>query len=206
MREQLSISPRMFLRESLQRCKLPDCHGACCAYGVWVDLQEKEVIDEFGEIILSCMDPTEYKLRDWFLSDIEDDSYTHRGRVMHTRLVDRIMPFKRTTCIFLRTDHKCALQVASEKLGRHPWFLKPFYCVLHPLDLNDNSQITLDQTNILLEEEKSCLRFSEKLNAPIEIFEDELRYLLGDQVFQKGLLAAKTGWRSETDQEKEERI
>jgi hypothetical protein len=106
----------------------------------------------------------------------------------------------------LRTDHKCALQVASEKSGRHPWFLKPFYCVLHPLDLNDNSEITLDQTKILLEEEKSCLRYSEKLNAPIEIFEDELRYLLGDQSFQEGLLAARTSWKSKTDQEKEERI
>ncbi len=206
MQDQLSISPRMFLRDTLQRCKLPDCHGACCAYGVWVDLQEKEAIEEYGEIIQFYMDPTEFELRDWFLSDIEDDSYTNSGRVIHTRLVERNIPFKRTTCIFLRTDHKCALQVASEKSGRHPWFLKPFYCVLHPLDLNDNSEITLDQKKILLEEEKSCLRYSEKLNAPIEIFEDELRYLLGDQSFQEGLLAARTSWKSKTDQEKEERI
>jgi len=206
MPDQLSISPRMFLREPLQRCELQNCHGACCAYGVWVDLREKEIIYEYGESIQSCMDTSEYKQEDWFLGEIENDSYTISGKVIHTRLVDRTMPFERKTCIFLRTDHKCALQVASEKLGRHPWFLKPFYCVLHPLDLNENEQITLDQTKILLEEEKSCLRYSEKLHAPIEIFEEELRYLLGGQKFQEGLTAAKTIWKSKTEQEKETRI
>lgn len=196
----------MFLRETLQRCKLQECHGACCAFGVWVDLQEKKNFEDHKELIQSCMDTSEYEPGDWFLDEIENDSYTISGRVIHTRLVNRTSPFQRKTCIFLRSDHKCALQVASEKLGEHHWFLKPFYCVLHPLDLNDNEQITLDDTKILLEEEKSCLRYSENLNAPIEIFEKELRYLLGDQKYQEGLLAAKTGWRSETDQEKEERI
>lgn len=203
MQYQLSISPRMFLRETLQRCELHECRGACCAYGVWVDLQEKKVFEEHRELIQSCMDISEYEPGDWFFGEIENDSFTISGRVIHTRLVNRTNPFQRKTCIFLRTDHKCALQVASGKLGKHHWFLKPFYCVLHPLDLNDNEQITLDQTNILLEEEKSCLRYSEYLNAPIEIFEEELRFLLGDQKFQEGLIAAKKSWDSRTDHEVE---
>ncbi len=191
----------MFVRETLQRCKLDDCHGACCTYGVWVDLQEKKNIEEHKELIQSCMDITEHKAGDWFVGEIEHDSYTISGSVIHTRLANRISPFPRKTCIFLRIDHKCALQVASEKLEQHHWFLKPFYCILHPLDLNDNDQITLDETNILLNEEKSCLRYSENLSAPIEIFEEELRYLLGDQKFQDSLLIAKNSWQSKPDQD-----
>jgi hypothetical protein len=203
MPETLTISPRMFIPEKLQRCKLHECHGACCAFGVWIDLLEKQNIDENAELVQSCMDPTKYDRGDWFLGEIEMDSFTLSGKVIHTRLVRRNRPFKRQTCIFLRTDHKCALQVASEKLGRHPWFLKPFYCVLHPIDLNDNGQVTLDHTKILLEEEKSCLRYSEQLNAPIDIFEDELRYLLGDSTFQDSLRLAQQNWKSKSDQEKE---
>jgi hypothetical protein len=190
MNESLTISPRMFIPETLQRCQLSECHGACCAFGVWIDLQEKEKINEFADIVQSCMDPTNYDQGNWFLGEIEVDSFTLSGKVIHSRLVTRNLPFKRKTCIFLRTDHKCALQVASEKLGRHPWFLKPFYCVLHPLDLNDNGQITLDDTKFLLEEVRSCLRYSERLNAPIEIFEEELRFLLGDSKYLDSLRLA----------------
>lgn len=203
MPETLTISPRMFIPEKLQRCKLHECHGACCAFGVWIDLLEKQKIDENAELVQSCMDPTKYVRGDWFLGEIEMDSFTLSGKVIHTRIVNRNRPFKRQTCIFLRMDHKCALQVASEKSGRHPWFLKPFYCVLHPIDLNDNGQVTLDHTKILLEEEKSCLRYSEHLNAPIEIFEDELRYLLGDSTYQDSLRLAQQNWKSKSDQEKE---
>jgi hypothetical protein len=203
MPEPLTISPRMFIPETLQRCKLHECHGKCCAFGVWIDLQEKDRINEFAEIVQSCMDPTKFDQGDWFLSEIEMDSFTLSGRVIHTRLVSRKQPFKRKTCIFLRSDHKCALQVASEKLGRHPWFLKPFYCVLHPLDLNDNGQITLDQTKILLEEERSCLRYSEKVNSPIEIFEEELRFLLGDSTYLGSLSLAKHTWQLKTEQKEE---
>lgn len=199
----LTLSPRMFTPEKLQRCKLHECHGACCAYGVWIDLLEKEKIDGYAELVQSCMDPTVYDLGDWFLSEIEMDPYTLSEKVIHTRLVNRNRPFKRKTCIFLRTDHKCALQVASEMLGRHPWFLKPFYCVLHPLDLNETGQITLDHTKIIQEEEKSCLRISERLNSPIEIFEDELRFLLGDTTYLDSLKLARQFWQLKSNQEKE---
>lgn len=203
MPESLTISPRMHIPETLQRCKLHECQGACCAFGVWIDLLEKERIIEFAEIVQSCMDPINYNLGDWFLGEIEMDSFTLSGKVIHTRLVSRNLPFKRDTCIFLRTDHKCALQVASERLGKHPWYLKPFYCVLHPLDLNDNGQVTLDHTKLILQEEKSCLRYSEKLNTPIEIFEDELRFLLGDSKYLDSLHFAKQNWQLKSNQEKE---
>ncbi len=184
MAETLNISKRLFEQEPMVRCKLDSCFGACCSYGVWIDLAEKEILKVNYTVVESCMDSDSGSFDDWFEAEIEDDSYTRTGKVIHTKLISRTKPFKRTTCIFLRQDHKCALQVASEKLGKHHWYLKPFYCVLHPLDIDENDQISLDDTQKILDEEKSCLRYSEEMNFPLRIFEEELRYLLGDQKYR----------------------
>ena len=191
MTETLNISNRLFKREPMVRCELDSCFGACCAYGVWIDLAEKEKIKENLLVVQSCMDAAPGCFDDWFEAEIEEDSYTPTGKVVHSKVVSRSEPFKRTTCIFLRLDHKCALQVASEKLGNHHWYLKPFYCVLHPLDIDDSDQISLDETKKILSEEKSCLRVSGELNLPLFIFEEELRYLLGDQKFLNAVEEAK---------------
>ena len=82
-----------------------------------------------------------------------------------------------TACIFLRQDAKCVLQVASEALGQHPWQLKPFYCILHPLDLDEEGRITLDKTEELMGEEASCLRPARGKMELKVIFEEELEYL-----------------------------
>lgn len=200
MAELLNISKRLFEREPMVRCKLNTCFGTCCSYGVWVDLAEKEKIKENFSVIQSYMDSDAGSIEDWFETDIEDDSFTETGKVIHTKIVSRSQPFQRTTCIFVRKDHKCALQVASEQLGKHHWYLKPFYCVLHPLDIDENDQISLDETQQLLSEEKSCLRVSEDLNSPLLIFEEELRYLLGDHKFLNALDQAKQIWNLKTNQ------
>lgn len=198
MSMQLSISKRLFKKELLARCKLHDCFGACCNYGVWLDVGEKEKIRKYSEVVHSCMDPNSGSFVDWFEDETEDDSYTFSGKVIHSKIVNREKPFTRETCVFLRSDHKCALQVASEKIGEHPWFLKPFYCVLHPLDIDDNDQISLDETNILINEEKSCLRSSKEPQTPLLIFEDEIRYLLGDQVFENAHQQAEKLWKKKS--------
>lgn len=201
MIKSLSISKRLFLLEPLQRCKLKDCFGACCEYGVWIDLKEKERILDHSNVIVTCMDEEHKNPEIWFDDEMEDDSYTESGWVVHSRLVWKKQPFKRKTCIFLRSDHKCALQVASEKLKKHHWFLKPFYCILHPLELNEFDQISLDDTQVLMEEARSCLRKSQQLTAPIIIFEEELRYLLGNQIFENGLSLAQDLWKLKTNKE-----
>lgn len=191
----------MYAKETLKRCTLMGCNGVCCTYGVWIDLSEKERIFDNYEVVLSCMDPDFDNFEEWFDAWVEDDPYTSSNKVVHSKVVTRKKPFLRNTCIFQRTDHKCALQVASRKIGKHPWYLKPFYCVLHPMDINDDGEITLDETDIILEENKSCLRFSQDHQLPIEIFEEELRYLLGDLVYFEHLRIAQKLLTSEPDQE-----
>jgi hypothetical protein len=84
-----------------------------------------------------------------------------------------------TACIFMREDYECALQTAGVKAGFHPWRFKPFYCILHPLDLDEHGRITLDETHLLLAEPASCLRPAEKPIPLKETFSEELNYLLG---------------------------
>jgi hypothetical protein len=84
-----------------------------------------------------------------------------------------------TSCIFLRRDQKCALQVAAEENGEHPWRFKPFYCILHPLDLDEDSRITLDEIELMLDEPTSCLQYSRQEIPLQETFKNELDYLLG---------------------------
>ena len=118
----------------------------------------------------------------------EADAFTPSGEVVHTRVLSSPDHYGVTACVFLRRDHKCALQVAGERAGFHPWRFKPFYCVLHPLDLDDDGRITLDETVALLEEPASCLRASEQAVSLLEIFAQELRYLMGDEEYQRALL------------------
>jgi hypothetical protein len=63
-------------------------------------------------------------------------------------------------------------------MGRHPWSLKPFYCILHPLDLDEEGKITLDKTELLVKEQGSCLRPVDEPISLIETFQEELEYFL----------------------------
>jgi len=196
-----TIAKRMFHKEKLKRCILHKCHGVCCTYGVWIDLEEKQRILENFKVVQSCMDQKFLDFDDWFVGQVENDPYTESGVVIHSKLIERDIPFSRKTCVFLRPDHKCALQVASKIIGKHPWYLKPFYCILHPMDINQDGEITLDETKIIKEEPKSCLRVSDIYSAPIEIFEEELRYLLGDSRYLEYLSQAQKIWISKSNEE-----
>ncbi|GAP20874.1 DUF3109 family protein [Leptolinea tardivitalis] len=186
--KKLEINPRMLEAELMTRCKLHTCHAACCIYGVWIDSQEVREILENVSIIQPEM-PTKWRQPETWFDDREDtDEFSPSGKVFHSRVVDAPRHYGGTACVFLRSDHKCALQTASQKDGRHPWALKPFYCVLHPLDLDEKGRITLDDAGLLLDEPGSCLRPSPEKIPLLVTFEPELRYFLGDQEYEKLLL------------------
>jgi hypothetical protein len=172
-------SPRLFDSESMQRCHLHQCRAACCLYGVWLDEKEAEYILAHATEIIPFMPAESKNPETWLDGRAEDDPHSESGHVVHSTVVTRASHYGGTACIFLRSDHKCALQVASATQGKHPWHFKPFYCVLHPLDLDKEGRITLDETPLLLEEEGSCLRTTKEKIPLLLTFEPELRYLLG---------------------------
>lgn len=174
----------------LRRCTLGDCHAACCLYGVWVDRLEAQAILENAPVIAAHMPPENRDPADWFDGREEPDENAISGWTLHSTVLPDDAHYGGTACIFLRADHLCALQVAADAVGKPSWQWKPFYCILHPLDLDEQGRITVDETALLREEEGSCLRAAPQPIALLETFAEELRYLLGEPAYQR-LLAAQ---------------
>jgi hypothetical protein len=177
----LHINPRLLKSEPLRRCQLEECQAACCLHGAWVDLVEIEDILTHAGQIAPHMPPGAEHPQGWFDERQEKDEFAISGKVGHTRVLPDDGHYGGTACIFLRPDYKCALQVAADQEGLQPWRFKPFYCILHPLDLDDNGDITLDETELLSLEPGSCLRRAQKPAPLIKTFANELRYLLGEK-------------------------
>lgn len=181
----LNINPRLLENESLRRCTLSECRGACCLYGVWVDLKEAEDILQHQELILPEMPEGSKEPAEWFTGEQDEDGFSPSKRVIHSAVIEQPAHYGGTACIFWRADARCALQVAAQKAGLHPWRFKPFYCILHPLDLDDEGRITLDDAQPLSEEPGSCLRPANSPRPLVDTFEEELRYFLGDRRYER---------------------
>lgn len=177
------VNPRMLESEPLQRCKLGDCRGACCVFGVWVDKREVKDILQHAHLILPYMPANTQVPAEWFAGVEDDDERSPSGKVIHTAVENRPDHYGRTACIFCLEDGKCALQVAAVGNGLHRWRFKPFYCILHPLDLDGEGRITLDEVDEMVNEEGSCVRSAPSEIPLISTFEPELRYLLGEKGF-----------------------
>ena len=185
------LNPRMFAAERMERCKLQQCRAACCLYGVWMDTLEADRLLAHVDVIAPHMPET---LRDpvvWFDGRREADVNSRSGEVVHSNVLPDAAHYGGTACVFLRADYKCALQVAADASGLDPWHFKPFYCILHPLDLDEQGRITVDEAALLLEEEGSCLRPSAEPVLLAETFEPELRYFLGEEAYAQLLAQLK---------------
>jgi len=169
----------------MRRCRLEECRAACCLHGVWIDTAEWQDIQDHAELIIPQMPPGWNNPEFWIDDRQEDDPFSNSGQVVHSRVLPDPTHYGGTACVFLRDDFKCALQVAGDANRLHPWRFKPFYCVLHPLDLDEQGRITLDAAGLLLDEPGSCLRQAEMEIPLIETFESELRYFLGDEKYSR---------------------
>ncbi|MDH5607344.1 MAG: hypothetical protein OEY93_10695 [Anaerolineae bacterium] len=175
------ITTRLNDAENMRRCRLDVCQAACCYDGVWVDVEKAKLIRQNADLIIPFMPAGQNRGDVWFLNEREGDPHLPGGEVIHTAVLPNDEHPFGASCIFLREDHKCALQTAGEAAGLHPWHFKPFYCILHPLDLDDDGRITLDKTSLLLEDPRSCLRPTQQ-QAPLrELFAEELAHLAQGQ-------------------------
>ena len=174
------VNPRMLKSEPLQRCCLEDCKGACCVFGVWVDLKEVTDILRNAELIKPHLPESRQNSGEWFAAVEDNDKQSPSGKVIHTAIENVAAHYGGTACVFCREDAKCALQVAAVANGLHPWRFKPYYCILHPLDIDKQGRITLDKTSEMVNTPGSCVVPADHPIPLIQTFESELRYLLGD--------------------------
>lgn len=175
------LNPRLNNLEHLERCKLNNCRAACCFDGVWVDKISVDRILENADLISPFLNSENQDPSLWFDERIENDEYSLSGQVIHSTVIPDKSHYMGTACIFLRTDYKCALQVATTELEIHPWKFKPFYCILHPLIIDSDGKITIDTTESLANETGSCLRPSPNEYSLLDVFSEELKYLLGEK-------------------------
>ena len=178
-------NPRILRSEPMRRCTLGECRAACCLYGVWIDRIEAREIRANSALIAEHMEAGNRDPGDWFDGREEPDEHAVSGWTMHSNVLPDPDHYGETACIFLRKDHLCALQVTAQANGMHPWRFKPFYCILHPLDLDEEGRITLDETDLMLAEPGSCLRPAGHPIPLLETFEPELRYLLGETAYRR---------------------
>lgn len=177
----LRLHPRLDESEPIRRCGWPACQAACCVYGTWVDLDEAQDILDHAELIQPHLPRTRRDPSQWFDGETESDPHTQTGMVTHTRVVRAPTHYGGSACVFLRADYKCALQVAGEAAGQHAWRFKPFYCVLHPLELDDHGRITLDEIRFMVDEPASCLHAGTQGVGLRELFQEEIAYLTNQE-------------------------
>jgi len=172
------LAPIMHQPLPVACCDFPACRGACCVHGAWVGTEEIARILQHAESIRLHLPPEAADSATWFTSKIEADPHAPGGQVRHTRVLARPEHPLGTACVFwLPAEGRCALQVAAEAQGWHPWTLKPFYCVLHPLDVDEQGCITLDDPQELLTTSGGCLRPAAEARPPLEIFAAELVWI-----------------------------
>jgi hypothetical protein len=168
----------MFQPVPVACCDFPACRGACCVHGVWVDLKEREAILHHAPLVRPLLPEDAPAPEAWFMPAEEADPYTPSRRVRHTRVLPRPEHPLGTACVFwLPPEGHCALQRVAESQGWHPWALKPFYCVLHPLDFDDEGRITLDDPATLRSTPGGCVRVAEEARPPVEVFAAELAWI-----------------------------
>lgn len=178
MNDRFQIDPFLKTSQHVQRCGWPNCGAACCIYGAWVDQTLVEDILRHADLISRYMPPDLHDPDLWFDGRIEPDEHALSGVVTHTVVLPDPDHYGGTSCIFLRTDRQCALQTAAQENDLHSWRFKPFYCILHPLEIR-GGRITLDDPAEMVDEPASCVRRSEQENLLEEVFREELEYLLG---------------------------
>jgi hypothetical protein len=148
-----------------------------------VDRREVDDILTNAALIIPFMPENARVPGEWFVPVEDNDSHSPSGKVIHTAVENNLEHYGGTACIFLREDAKCALQVAGVENNLHRWRFKPFYCILHPLDLDEEGRITVDEVETLISEPGSCLQSADHPIPLTVTFEEELSYLLGEKGF-----------------------
>lgn len=152
------------------------CSSVCCEDGVYADIADRERILSHKEMIKRYMDDTQ--TRDeahWFEQREREDNDFPSRRCVGTEAFSG-------KCVFLDLFGRCTLQVAAVAEGMHKWALKPFFCVLYPIEVT-KMVVSFDD---MLQDEQSCCSIGHVFEMPLfEGCREELTYLLGPDGFRE---------------------
>ncbi len=182
------IDPSLLQRRQIEPCRLEECHAVCCSGGVWLDVDLQAKILQWSRTIKSFLPPDRHDERRWFGEERSDRDFPS-GRCVETTTVARPSQPEKRCCVFLQPDNKCVLHSISEihQLGSPG--LKPFYCAIHPLYMEDNVLTIEDDP---LEDLRGgwCRRPARTARPVYEIFRTEALIVLGEDGYRELLQKA----------------
>ena len=152
------------------------CSSVCCEEGVYADVTDRERILSHKEMITKYMDDTQTRDETrWFEQRELEDGDFPSGKCVGTEAFNG-------KCVFLDGFGRCSLQVAAAAEGMHKWALKPFFCVLYPIEVTCKV-VSFDD---MLQNEQSCCSIGHQYDMPLfEGCKEELTYLVGPEGFRK---------------------
>jgi hypothetical protein len=177
----IKIDPIIFTQGFVPGCNIDICGGQCCDWGVMMDSNFKDVILEHRYEIQEIMDAHQPKnIEDWFDDEIIEDNDFPSGKAVATEIYNTAGG--NSQCVFKGEDNYCKLQITAEKKGYHKWEIKPKYCIMYPLTI-ENKILTYDAEHSL--ELNYCgVHHPENFTNPvIEVLQEELKYILGEEGF-----------------------
>ena len=125
------IHPRVTRAIYQSRASVRNCDGSCCQHGTTLSLPERDRILAHKDIVKEHMTSwVRNHPRRWFNKRVAADDDFTAGKTVTTAVY-------KGTCVFMRDDGLCSLQVASEKTMRKPYALKPSVCLLWPLCVHE---------------------------------------------------------------------
>ena len=179
----LKIHPELLEVLETERCRLHECKGACCSGGVWLDADDLKPIVPYVEAIQANLPAERRDPNTWF-SAPEPDEDTPSGVKIGTNVVDDPVRPGLTCCVFLRPDRFCALQVTSRQLGLPGLGLKPFFCALYPVYV-ENGEVIIDHETEEDFDGANCRRLCATKQPLYEVFREEMTLVLGEDGFRE---------------------
>jgi hypothetical protein len=189
----IAVERKLLESRPIQRCALNECQAHCCTCGVYLDVNHAKMVMGHQETILPHVPVERRNPETWFDWKLEPDiDHPAGGMLASTNVAKDATHPAGQSCVFLRPDRKCALQVASLAIGEHPWHFKPFYCALFPLVFHRH-QLVLDDDNEVYLEGGSCSRASCSEPVPLyRLFDLEMKLAIGEAGYAELIAKVET--------------
>jgi Fe-S-cluster containining protein len=171
-----TLSPELFRRGFPSGAGPCQCTSECCEGGVYADVRERDAILAHREIVKQEMDETQDQNEAlWFETAEHEDPDYPSGRCVGTREING-------KCAFLDGQGRCSIQVACANRGMNKWALKPLFCILYPITIEEGV-LSFDA---MLQGEHGCCSTQSRFAVPLfEGCREELVHLLGEEGYRQ---------------------
>lgn len=174
---ELKVDNNIFESRFANGCATCNCNAACCQTGVWVDVEERNMILSKAEIVQRYMGPRQDKNpKNWFEKREFVDKDYPSGRRVGTRV-------RNHHCVFLDGHGRCVLQKATNAEAEGKFDLKPFVCSAYPITIEDGT-LMIDDEEVTGRPQCCSVVPGCELNV-FDVCREELNYVLGTEGVQE---------------------